>query len=777
MKLPDKLRSLVKQSVALHGQVIQHELGSQAYVRIEKIRNQMAGLRDRTDRYAYRRLKGTLKLMEGLSERDQHGIAHAFSLMLELMNACENAYRTYRLRQIESTAPPAPVSIDGQAVIYVLTAHPTESRSPENIQVFEMIQAALTDALNTGFHGQETRLRHLLGVAWRVSTSRGQKPEVTDEADHIYSILLREETLTALVTASREITPVYVRTWVGGDKDGHPGIDEKVMTESLRRSRTHLLGFLIRRLDEVRATLALMGERPEAGRLLRRLSPLAAASKRLQRLQGSDGLRAKRFRRELRIYTALYQREIGELHPALATLERLAHMFPALVVPLELRESSELLVESARGKSIAIYRMIRELKRISTGGDPRWYARGLIISMTHEFAHVKAACKTVERVFGDLRIPVIPLFEDQAALAQGPAIVKKMLADPRIRAASKRHWKGFVEVMLGYSDSAKEMGLLASRLGIADSIRALDRVFKKSKIRPIFFHGSGGSVDRGGGSIQEQTAWWPMSALTRYKATIQGEMVERTFGSPEITRGGIRNIGQQVAAAMREPRAKPTPEIVRVFADRVRTEYQARVRSPEFLEVLQKATAYRYLDELRMGSRPTKRRTGDLTLASLRAIPWVLSWTQTRVLFPSWWGIGTAWKATSPSERRLLKRAYETDALFRSYVKLLGFTLAKVEMPIWLLYLENSGLPKARVQTVFRDFDREYRQAISVVHALSGEKDLSWFRPWLGLSIRLRSSMIHPLNLLQIISLKRGRDPQMIRETVTGIASGMLTTG
>ena len=113
--------------------------------------------------------------------------------------------------------------------------------------------------------------------------------------------------------------------------------------------------------------------------------------------------------------------------------------------------------------------------------------------------------------------------------------------------------------MLGYSDSAKEMGVLASRLAIARAVAALDGVITRERLRPVFFHGSGGSVDRGGGSIDEQTSWWPGSSLTLYKATVQGEMVERTFASPEILSVQLERIARRVAEGVASPAPVPAP--------------------------------------------------------------------------------------------------------------------------------------------------------------------------------------------------------------------------
>jgi phosphoenolpyruvate carboxylase len=415
--------------------------------------------------------------------------------------------------------------------------------------------------------------------------------------------------------------------------------------------------------------------------------------------------------------------------------------------------------------------MLRALGTIAGPADPRFYARGLIISMASSPEHVRAACRLVTRELGGLTLPVIPLFEQAQALEQAPSIVSGALKLPGLLEAARRHWDGYFEVMLGYSDSAKEMGSLPSRLAIASCVGRLDRVLRNQGVCPLFFHGSGGSTDRGGGSIEEQTAWLPASARRRYKATIQGEMVERTLASPEIA---YRRFEQIAGQAQRGGHGVRVSREARAFASVIERSYKEKVASPEFLELVQKVTAYPYLSALKIGSRPAKRGS-FASVASLRAIPWVLCWTQARVLFPSWWGVGSAWRS-GRVPLRALKSALARDPVFASYVKILGSTLARIELPVFRLMMERSDLEPECRERAWRELDREYRAAIEFVRAVSGKRHLIWYRPWLEASIGLRSAMIHPLNLVQIIALKKGY-ASLIRETVTGIASGMMTTG
>jgi phosphoenolpyruvate carboxylase len=187
------------------------------------------------------------------------------------------------------------------------------------------------------------------------------------------------------------------------------------------------------------------------------------------------------------------------------------------------------------------------------------------------------------------------------------------------------------------------------------------------------------------------------------------------------------------------------------------------------------ATPYAHLSALKIGSRPT-RRTTEISVEGLRAIPWVLCWTQTRVLFQTWWGVGSAWTKADQTQRRALAAAFREEPVFTSYVKALAFTLAKVELPLWRLYLDESGLAIEMQERFYKAFTEEVEGAAEMVRAVTGQNDPLWFKPWLGASIRLRSPIIHPLNLLQLLSLEGG-DLVLFRVTAAGISAGMMTTG
>jgi phosphoenolpyruvate carboxylase len=773
--LPSELKEMVSKSVAVLGHVIQRELGKKGYQQIEAVRREMVKMRGLSSQRATQCLQDLLERLRKLNFREQLDLARSFTLMLELMNANENAFLSVRIRN----RPRVDQKSSVKALIYVLTAHPTEARSPQNIQVFHQIQEVLFRGFNSEFASIEGELFHLLQMAWRVSIVRKAPPTVADEANHIYTTVLREEILQVLLRfGQKNNPPVYLRSWVGGDKDGHPKVNEKTLVKSLQLSRNRLIQFALIQVKKIENSLQLWSEEQTAKPLRKMLKELEIQIHQVRKIQSGDGGRITKLRSKVLKFQNQYKKVIGILSPELVQLQQLIHLFPAWVVPLEIRESSKLVMLAGSDPNQAIVRMLKKLKEISEGGNPKWYVRGFIVSMTQSWEHLKNACRLVLHYFGDLKISVIPLFEELGSLQNAPPIISQMLNDPFVKKALRSNWNHYLEIMVGYSDSSKESGVLPSRVAIFHALEKLDRLIRSYSVTPLFFHGSGGSIDRGGGPVQDQISNWPKSALSVYKATVQGEMVERSFSSPEIAESQIQKIVREATDLIEKNRQKvDSMNEVEKFANRIRQKYEEKVGSPEFLKWVEHATPYPYLSVLRLGSRPAKRvRTGEISVFTLRAIPWVLCWTQTRVLFPTWWGVGSSWKQSTPATRKKMIQAFKKNAYFRTYVRTLAFTLAKVELPIWYLYLQRSGFDLVSIQEIFSEFENEYKETVKFVHEVCQSQDLLWDKPWLKTSIYLRSPMIHPLNLLQILAFERN-DFELIRLTVTGIASGMLTTG
>lgn len=762
-EIPKELKELVSKSVKLLGLAIQKIYGAELYGIIESLRLKMKSARAQDAATVHTAMETVYLSLQNENKDDLHKIAKAFSLMLEVINSCEAAYRLHRLedKKIEANIRPS-------ALVYVFTSHPTEARSPEFLYLTDKIQLLLIEALKEDFKSIEERFLHLLQIALRINLANNRRPQVKDEAEQIFHTVMDEAILLEQIDLKKQGIEVYFRTWVGGDKDGHPKVGPATMLQSLNLSREKILYFINKRIFDFEDELSILDVPVKLGR---QLAVVKTSLRGLKRIRQNDGKRVADFKQKLGLLKKSAE-EFNVLSPNIKDLEHLLWIYPAMVLPLEVREDHDLVHEALKKPSLTIARMLSLLRKISTGLDAKWYVRGFVVSMCQSAEDLVAAATLTKRMCGSFAIPVVPLFENEQGLSNAVKILTECLKKFPFKEEHHKRWGGRFEVMLGYSDSSKENGVFPGRLLIEKALLELEVFLQKEGLTPVFFHGSGGSVSRGGGSVKEQIAWLPQTALNIYKVTVQGETVQRNFSQPLIMRSQVQKIVDEFARY--KPKKRIRCEEVLEFARDIQDTYKNLVQDLEFQEVASLATPYDFLNLLKIGSRPTKRSgKGKFTL---RAIPWILCWTQTRLLLPIWWGIGTAWEKQNKDGRKAIKDFYAQSPLMQSFLKHLGFTLAKMELGVWKFQLEHSGLDEEQRKMWFDKMELEVQKTMVFFEEITGGRDLTWFNHRLGESIIFRSSMIHPLNIIQKISLER-RDNVLLRETVTGIACGMLTTG
>ncbi len=770
--LPQALRTLIRNATDVYGDAIKEVYGRKIFNHIEELRLKMKTTRSLSEEEKYPLLKKSFHKLNNLERNDLMGISHSLSLYLELINRCEAVYRKQRLKEkerdrIEQESP--------YAVIYVFTAHPTEARSPESLELFKVIEKILYTVLwdEKARKRELQRLHHIFKILLRTSMAKVSPPQVLDEAHQIYETVLDPKILREQVMLHQRGITAHFRTWVGGDKDGHPFVNSKVMHASLQSSRKKISAFVLKNLKLSMDLIKGATLDPQTKSLVNSHQKLIQEVESIKILKASDGKKVLRFRKKLEDLVLSYEKTWGELNFYLKNVQSLAWLYPALVLPLEFREDSEVIASNSE-ESQKINGMLSHLKELSAGYEAKWYVRGLVLSMVSSEEDILNGIKLVKKHFKKQVLPVVPLFETKQALVDSSKILKNLfLKAPKLKELHQNQMAGRFEVMLGYSDSAKENGTLTSRYLISKTLVDLDKVLKRYKLTPVFFHGNGGSIERGGGSIKEQISWWPKSAINIFKSTIQGEMVSRNFGTPEIMRSQIAKIYSEFhkrGSAPNQVNSKAFEKLI----DATNQNYKDFVTAPDFPALVASATPYNYLDQLKIGSRPSSRNKSAKQF-KIRAIPWVLCWTQTRVLFPTWWGIGSAWEAMELQDKYDILQLYAKSSFFKSFMKILGFTLAKVELSVFRMYLEEN-LDANESKQIFKNFEEEFLKTKRFFHEVTREEELLWFRPWLDESVRLRAPMIHPLNLIQLISLKK-RDSQLLRVTVTGIASGMMTTG
>lgn len=758
-----ELKELVSQSVKILGQAIQEVHGTKLYNEVENLRVRMKALRSGEGQKVYQELNAVYEELNSKKDLEIYKVAKSFSLMLELINSCEAAYRTFRLQEQKFNPTVTPHSL-----VFVFTSHPTEARSRNFLELTDKIEALLLHSLHERMDVIRDQLYYLLKIALRLDLANNKKPQVKDEAEQIFHTVMNEKIISEQVDLHLKGINVFFRTWVGGDKDGNPKVGPSTMIESMNLSRTKLSSFITHKLGSLASDLKLLHSTNET---YKKLTITKAILAELKSVKEADGKKIVKFKKSLEALKVAAEKEHFN-GPALKEIEALLWLYPSLVVPLEIREDSSLIHEALKDKTLNIAQMLLTLKKIASGMDAKWYVRGFVISMCQTTEDMMAAVKLTIKMTGSLTIPVVPLFENAKGLENSISILEESFKTFPFTTHHHKNWGGRFEVMLGYSDSSKENGVLPGRLMVERALLNLESFLLKHKLVPVFFHGSGGSVSRGGGSIKEQIAWWPETALNIYKVTVQGETVQRHFHHPLIMKSQVMKIVEGFANYKAKKRVE-SKELM-VFAKKTQEAYRELVEDTSFQEMTSHATPYDFLNLLKIGSRPTKRTgKGKFTL---RAIPWILCWTQTRILLPVWWGVGSSWKEMTSEEKDKIKKASHESPLLESYIKNLGFTLSKIEIGVWRFQLEKSKLSSDEKEKWFKKVNEELKLTEIFFKDIMGHNDYTWYNKRLGESIVYRSSMIHPLNVIQKIALERNNSV-LLRETVTGIACGMLTTG
>jgi phosphoenolpyruvate carboxylase len=430
-----------------------------------------------------------------------------------------------------------------------------------------------------------------------------------------------------------------------------------------------------------------------------------------------------------------------------------------------------------------------------------------IISMSRSAADalaVLALARVANCVDAQGRVPldVAPLFETVDDLDAAADTLRALFADPVYREHLASRGNRQV-VMLGYSDSAKDGGLIASRWALQQTQVALTRLAHDSGVQIAFFHGRGGSISRGGGKTERAVIAAPRGSVDgSLRLTEQGEVIHRKYGIRALA---LRNLEQTTGAVLRatlrprspESREDGWREIAAALARDARAHYRALVHeNVDFPAYFRAATPIDVIERLRIGSRPSKRTATDAASASmqqagigtLRAIPWVFAWAQNRSGLTAWYGVGTALEqALHRQGREVLAEMARDWPFFGTLIDDVEMVLAKSDPGIFQRYSQlAAALPQGDLHARFHPgIAAEFERARAAVLAIKNGRELLADDHRLRQSIRLRNPYIDPISLLQVDLLARWRagggvDETLLQSliaTVNGIAAGIQNTG
>ena len=638
-----------------------------------------------------------------------------------------------------------------------------------------------------------------------------------------------------------EAAPIRFASWMGGDRDGNPNVTAAVTREVLLLARWMAADLFLRDIDALAAELSMQ----QASAALRERVGDSAEPYRAVLKQLRDRLRATRAwahtaltssqpasaevlvdNRDLiapleLCYQSLHECGMGVIAegPLLDCLRR-AVTFGLFLGRLDVRQDAarhrDALTEITDYLGLGRYADWDEDRRIEflqaelknrrpllpahfrpqadtaevlatcreVAAAPAASLGSYVISMAGAASDVLAVQLLLKEAGLTRPMRVVPLFETLADLDNAGPVMQRLLGLPGYRAGLR----GPQEVMIGYSDSAKDAGTTAAAWAQYRAQENLVRICAEHQVELLLFHGRGGTVGRGGGPAHAAILSQPPGSVAgRFRTTEQGEMIRFKFGLPAIAEQNLNLYLAAVLEATLLPPPPPQPawrEVMdQLAADGVKA-YRSVVRdNPDFVEYFRQSTPEQELGRLPLGSRPAKRRAGGIE--SLRAIPWIFGWTQTRLMLPAWLGWETALSnALARGQGELLAQMREKWPFFRTRIDMLEMVLAKADAQIAEAYDERLVQPHLLpLGAHLRDL---LSQSCQVVLGLTGQQVLLAHSPETLEFISLRNTYLDPLHRLQAELLARSRSreaaldsplEQALLVTVAGIAAGLRNTG
>jgi len=650
---------------------------------------------------------------------------------------------------------------------------------------------------------------------------------------------LREATGRALPV---EAAPIRFGSWIGGDRDGNPNVTPAVTVQACLLARWMAADLYWREIDALRSELSMrdgsdelqarVGNVSEPYRVLLKEVRDRLAYTRDCLGRGSFDARAYSQPDELLEPLQLCRRSLQQTGADIVAEGRLLDVmrrvacFGLSLVRLDLRQDARRHAEALdaitqhlglgsyaawdeserraflnrasqdEGRGIAaalepnvpfpaaVRDVIDTFRAAAT--LPQGSLGAYVISMASNASDILAV--ELLQLASGIRPPlrVVPLFETLSDLGRAGASMRDLLGIDWYR----ERCGGRQEVMIGYSDSAKDGGRLAAAWALYTGQEDIVAACAARAVHLTLFHGRGGTVDRGGGpaqlAIQSQP---PGSVNGSLRVTEQGEAIDAKFGLLGIALRTLEEYTTATITATLEPAADPERrwrDRMQRLADTSRAAYRDLVHgSPEFTAYFWAATPEAEIGQIKIGTRPARRMPADgsRSVEGLRAIPWVFAWTQTRLMLPAWLGVGEALEeAVRDGHLDELTEMYDAWPFFRATLDLIEMVLAKASPQISERY--DRGLVPEQLWPVGEDLRDRLRRTVAAVLAVTRHTELVEHNPILRRSIDVRNPYVDPINLVQIEILRRLRragEDALLRDallvTVNGVAAGMRNTG
>ena len=795
------------------GNVIKDQAGVKYFRIVEDIRLNSKKYRQ-TNNNKY--LDSIFKTLKSLKPNEIYIIAKAFTIFFYLSNIAEQVFREHTLDNSKISIK----KLTGKNLIFmpVFTAHPTESSRQSTLKkiykIAEIIESNNSSDMN--------EINSLITQLWYTREVRSTKPNPIDEVKSLiyYLDILYKDVYQSIVddgeiSSKAKNFDLKFGSWVGADKDGNPFVTTKITKQALEIYSNQILNIYKEQIVKFSEEFSISTDFVESPKMLtkkidRYKKILPKEYKHYKRVNYDEHFRIflslvfhrlDNFQKNNKGYAyfddflndmLLFQSSVLEIfgkkiqYNKLDQFIDLVKKFEFHGVSLDIRQNASV-VNAKSGREYsdfeALLKDIPKLQKIY-GGD---VFNSIILSMTKSENDVLNLFKICNKFISKENIPAItPLIEEIEDLQNANLILKRLFAYKEYLTFLKNIKNSNQEIMLGYSDSNKDGGIISSQWNVYNAQINLFKEGIKKNINVTFFHGRGGTISRGGGPTYNSITSQPKGTISnQIRYTEQGEVISDKYSTSYL---GFENIKLGSIAFINESDTKlketiPNEKFLQELADKSIEKYKSFISNPELIHYFEVGTPVKLLSVLNIGSRPTKRTKNAKNIQNYRAIPWVFGWAQTRNTLTGWFGAGTALDSMIKKYGiNHIRKIYKNSDFMQNLISNIEMTLAKSDLKIAKLYVD--GLLNESMLDIYDDIHKESKLALVSILKIKNIDELLDDNKILKNTLRIRNSYLDPLSIIQITLMQKMKSNELdpieknaLLLSINGLAAGLRNTG
>ena len=795
------------------GNVIKDQAGVKYFRIVEDIRLNSKKYRQ-TNNNKY--LDSIFKTLKSLKPNEIYIIAKAFTIFFYLSNIAEQVFREHTLDNSKISIK----KLTGKNLIFmpVFTAHPTESSRQSTLKkiykIAEIIESNNSSDMN--------EINSLITQLWYTREVRSTKPNPIDEVKSLiyYLDILYKDVYQSIVddgeiSSKAKNFDLKFGSWVGADKDGNPFVTTKITKQALEIYSNQILNIYKEQIVRFSEEFSISTDFVESPKMLTKKIDkykkiLPKEYKHYKRVNYDEHFRIflslvfhrlDNFQKNNKGYAyfddflndmLLFQSSVLEIfgkkiqYNKLDQFIDLVKKFEFHGVSLDIRQNASV-VNAKSGREYsdfeALLKDIPKLQKIY-GGD---VFNSIILSMTKSENDVLNLFKICNKFISKENIPAItPLIEEIEDLQNANLILKRLFAYKEYLTFLKNIKNSNQEIMLGYSDSNKDGGIISSQWNVYNAQINLFKEGIKKNINVTFFHGRGGTISRGGGPTYNSITSQPKGTISnQIRYTEQGEVISDKYSTSYL---GFENIKLGSIAFINESDTKlketiPNEKFLQELADKSIEKYKSFISNPELIHYFEVGTPVKLLSVLNIGSRPTKRTKNAKNIQNYRAIPWVFGWAQTRNTLTGWFGAGTALDSMIKKYGiNHIRKIYKNSDFMQNLISNIEMTLAKSDLKIAKLYVD--GLLNESMLDIYDDIHKESKLALVSILKIKNIDELLDDNKILKNTLRIRNSYLDPLSIIQITLMQKMKSNELdpieknsLLLSINGLAAGLRNTG